>query len=170
MKIEVGCGEKLSPGYIGCDVRNLPGVDYVCNAWELDEIIKRDSIEEIYSRHFLEHLTFPQVDRTLACWYNILEPGGKVRIIVPDMLFHIEQWLSETRDVDMTVDGKTSIEDRAIQGFWGKQREASEGEIWDFHKSGYDYRLLSKILFKHKFMSVRQVHEKAKNLHVVATK
>lgn len=170
MKVEVGCGEKLSPGYVGCDVRDLPGVEYVCNAWELDKIIKRDSVKEIYSRHFLEHLTFPQVDRTLSCWYNILEPGGTVRIIVPDMLFHIKQWLSKTRDVDRTVDGKSSIEDRAIQGFWGRQREASEGETWDFHKSGYDYRLLSKILSKHKFIDIEKVRDNPKNLHVIGRK
>ena len=85
MKIEFGCGPKQTPGFVGCDVRDFPGVKYVCNAWRIIEFVKPESVEEIRSRHFLEHLTPYHADLTLMAWYKILKPSGKIVTEVPDL-------------------------------------------------------------------------------------
>ncbi|HHT49394.1 MAG TPA: methyltransferase domain-containing protein [Firmicutes bacterium] len=92
-KLEFGCGEKLREGYIGVDIRPLPNVKYVCNAWEIVDYVQPESVDAIYSRHFLEHLTYAQLEMTLYSWRRILKPNGTLHIIVPDINYHMRQIL-----------------------------------------------------------------------------
>ena len=92
MKIEFGCGETPTKiGFKTCDVRKVPGVDFVCPAWEIDKHIKENSVSEIFSRHFFEHLTFRQGELVLDVWKKILLPQGIIEMCLPNMLFHINQ-------------------------------------------------------------------------------
>ena len=139
MKIEFGCGNKgLPEGWVGCDIRKLPSVRFVCNAWEIADLVPAGSVEEVASRHMLEHLTFHDARRTLVAWHTILSEDGSGRVTVPDMSFHLRQW-QEGRD-----DPREFA--HALAGFWGWQKEADQGEVWDVHKSGYDERLLTEML------------------------
>ena len=75
MKIEFGCGETPNyPDYKTCDIRHLPGIDYVCPAYEIDLHIPFNTVTHIFSRHFIEHLTFEQGERWLKACLNILFP------------------------------------------------------------------------------------------------
>jgi predicted SAM-dependent methyltransferase len=158
MQLEFGGGESPRTNYTQLDVRPLPGIDYICKAWEITEYLPRESVTDIYSRHFLEHLTYDQLAKTLAAWYYILKPTGQVEIIVPDLRFHIDQFLT-----------RSNLE-WAIEGIWGKQREVSEGEVWDIHKSGYDFDLLKDILEEADFKHITRCSDLPKNLRVVAIK
>jgi len=158
LEIEFGCGE--TPTREGCktvDIRDLPGVDYVCNAWEIDSIVEKDTVDYIYSRHFFEHLTFSQGVKTLAAWKNILKPEGQIEMIIPNMSFHITQWLSRS-DFQW-----------AKEGFWGKQREG-DTETWDIHKSGYDQKSLNALLIEEGFTNIRFLDTLPKNVRVVFCK
>lgn len=169
MKLEFGCGDKTpKSGFMGVDIRAFPGVAFVCNAWEISEHVQPNVVEEIFSRHFFEHLTYEQAERTLTVWNSVLCPGGLLEIIVPDMIFHIQQWLSPNRD-QLRVGGNSGLtfEEHAIRGFWGHQRDGFD-EIWDVHKSGYDFPLLAKILGRHGFSDIARVPDAPKNLHVTA--
>ena len=173
MKLEFGCGTKLTPGFIGVDIRPLPTVTYVSNAWELHEQVEQESVEVIKSRHFLEHLTFFDVNRTLQSWYGILKRDGLLMIEVPNMTFHAEQWLSENRKTRIRTEigqHKWTDEEWAIAGFWGAQRETEQGEIWDIHKSGYDFKLLEEYLHKYNFRNVVDKSTMPQNLYVECIK
>ena len=167
VKIEFGCGETLTPGFVGCDIRKLPGVEYVCNSWEIRNYVEDNSVEEIYSRHFMEHLTFTEVEETMKAWYYILTARGKLRIIVPDMDFHIKQWQNPNRETTINPNGMTDLE-WACAGFWGHQRETEEGLVWDIHKSGWNFDLLNTYLKWFGFTNIKRVNDLPKNLHVVA--
>lgn len=169
LKIEFGCGDKLTPGFVGCDVRDLPNVKYVCKAWEINKFVNSNSVQEITSRHFFEHLTFHDGSLTLKTWNKILKINGVLRICIPDMLFHIKQWISPNRKINFYPNGSQE-ELWAIQGFWGKQRETEIGEVWDVHKSGYDYELLKDTLEAHSFRNVRRIQDLPKNLTVECIK
>lgn len=169
MKLEFGCGSKVSSGFDGVDIRPLPCVKYVCDAWDITKHVKKNSVKEVRSRHFLEHLTYYHSNLTIKAWYDILIPKGKLRICVPDMLFHIEQWLNPLRD-DKPPDMKLTRLDWAKRGFWGEQREIEDGEIWDVHKSGYDMKLLSRMLKKHGFTRIEKTIDAPKNLTVLCYK
>ena len=97
MKLEFGAGEKQTPGFKNVDVRDLPGIDYVCEAWKIDELVDENSVDQIHSRHFMEHLTYYHVDLTMSAWYKILKPGGFLTIVVPCMDFHT---VADNNEVD----------------------------------------------------------------------
>jgi len=159
--LEFGCGNKpRKPEYLGVDIRSLPNVTYVCNAWEIHQHVKFNTIDNIFSRHFFEHLTFYQADLTLKSWYKILKSGGKIEMIVPNMEFHIRQWLNPNRK---TV-GKD--ERHAIAGFWGWQREDDPHNFWDVHKSGYDYNLLKDFVTDRNYINCVRIKSREADLHV----
>jgi predicted SAM-dependent methyltransferase len=74
-RIYVGCGEDRREVFLHCDIRPLPGVDIVCNAWELSQ--HTQGVDEIYSRHMLEHLTNNEVLATLSDWFHSLKWAEK---------------------------------------------------------------------------------------------
>ena len=171
--LEFGCGDNpTKPEFKGVDVRSLPNVSYVCNAWEISDHVPESSVDEIFSRHFFEHLTFEQADLTLMAWHQILKPGGFVEVIVPDMMHHIQQWLHPDRkNMPVHRDGAedSTFQNESIKGFWGGQR-GELNDSWDVHKSGYDYALLRDSLMNHGFQNIQQIESAPKNLHVKAYK
>lgn len=168
MKLEFGCGETpRRPDFFGVDIRPLPNIKFVCNAWDIDQHVEDSSVDEIYSRHFLEHLTFHQAAKTLTVWHKILKPNGIITTIVPDMDFHIKQWTNKDRKALLN---NISYEDRACFGFWGKQRQEDLNNFWDVHKSGYDFPLLRDKLEQLGFTKVKRIKDKPKNLHVTCIK
>ena len=147
LRLEFGCGEaQPKEGYVGVDIRPFPGVRYICNAWEIIDYVGPSSVTSIYSRHFFEHLTFPQADMTLNAWSAILKPGGKLQIIVPDIMYHIRQFLSPDGQAPSATNPKWTLRQHALAGFWGWQREG-DTKNWDVHKSGYDYALIEEKVF-----------------------
>lgn len=175
MKLEFGCGDKprkAKEGFLGVDIRKFPNVTYVCKAWEIIEHVPANSVSEIYSRHFLEHLTWVQVDLTLDAWYKILKPGGNCQIIVPDMLFHIKQWLNPNRKTAFNKRmgaAPISDEDWAKKSIFGTQR-GSIDDIWDIHKSGFDFALLQDLLKEKQFTNIIRNKSSRKNLDVSCLK
>jgi predicted SAM-dependent methyltransferase len=159
MKIEFGCGETpRHPEFKSCDVRDVPGVDFVCPAWEIDKKVKKNSVDEIFSRHFFEHLTFDQGKVVLSKWYKILKNGGRMEMILPNLDYHIKQWVSKS---DLT---------HALAGFYGWQRGEFD-DTWDTHKSGYNFDTLSQLLHENKFRDiVRLKTPKGRHLHIACFK
>ena len=158
MKIEFGCGENSTKeGFKTCDIRNLPGIDFVCPSWEIDNHVKENSVDEIFSRHFFEHLTFAQGEKQLEVWYNILKPGGACEMMLPNMTYHIQQWINRSTEREIK---------HAAAGFWGWQRGTFD-DVWDVHKSGYDEVLLTELVKKHGFVSIQSLAKpKSKHLHL----
>lgn len=156
MKIEFGCGETpTKEGFKTCDIRNVPGVDFVCPAWEIDLHVEENTVDEIFSRHFFEHLTYKQGRIVLQKWHKILKPTGVMHMMLPNLDFHIRQYTS-----------KTKIKE-ALAGFYGWQRGAFD-DTWDTHKSGYNFDLLQPILTEEGYTHIVNVRN-PKNRHLEIT-
>jgi len=74
--LELGCGpNRRIPGSIGIDILDLESVDIVTDLNQGLSFIPSDSVDEIYSFHFLEHLD------NLAAFmkeiHRVLKKGGK---------------------------------------------------------------------------------------------
>ena len=140
-RLYIGCGEDAKIGFIGCDIRPLPTVQLVCVAWEVSHYIQ--TAKEIFSRHMLEHLTNAEARAALADWYDALEVGGKIHVVVPNMDFHINQWINADWRESCETNSKTDA-NWGFAGFYGWQRECDPTQpnynntYWDVHKSGYD--------------------------------
>jgi ubiquinone/menaquinone biosynthesis C-methylase UbiE len=82
VELDIGCGpRKRDAACIGIDVLLSPGVDIVGDVHEVLTLLPDDSVDSIYSSHFMEHLhdmgaLFKELER-------VLKPGGQLRIIVP---------------------------------------------------------------------------------------
>ena len=78
--VDLGCGTRKKSGAIGLDKYAGDGVDIVCDV-EKGIPIEDNSVDEIHSNHFLEH-----VDDTIFIFqemYRILANGGLVELTVP---------------------------------------------------------------------------------------
>jgi len=163
LKIEFGCGETpYRDEFKTCDIRDLPGIDFVCAAWDIDKHVGIDAVDEIYSRHFFEHLTFQQGKAVLGVWYKILKPGGVMEMSMPNMVYHIQQWLNKRNDTKEFA--------HALAGLWGWQR-GEFNDTWDVHKSGYDSESISELLKEHNFQNIETwTSKRARHLHVRCSK
>jgi predicted SAM-dependent methyltransferase len=82
-RLEIGCGQRPTPGYLHNDVNAFPGVDIVGDPWDID--LPDGSLDEVIALAVIEHLTYAQVDRCFANVHRMLRPGGVFFLDVPDI-------------------------------------------------------------------------------------
>ncbi len=139
-KVEVGAGKHRRPGYESCDIRNIPGIDHVCAADALP--FEDGSVDEVYSRHLVEHFTLKEFLKVLSEWNRVLKVGGALYIICPNLLWHLDQILKSTHA--SFYEKKQGSNERRYWGFaslFGWQQDE-----FDVHKFGYYFELLRDIL------------------------
>ena len=81
VKVDLGCGNNKKEGFIGIDIAPLEHVDIVCNLGKTSIPLKSNSVDAIFSFHFLEHVE--NVSFIIEEIYRVLKPGGIAEIIVP---------------------------------------------------------------------------------------
>ncbi len=79
--LDLGCGRMKKPGRIGIDALDLDGVDVVANIDEGLPFFPDQSVDEIHSTHFLEHVS--NIEDVLCEMARVLKPTGKVHAYVP---------------------------------------------------------------------------------------
>jgi len=84
MKLHLGCGNKILKGYVNVDIRPETGCDVIDDVELLDKF-KDNSADEIYACHVLEHFGRHEYMFVLQRWFDVLKPGGLIRISVPDL-------------------------------------------------------------------------------------
>lgn len=139
MKLEIGCGKKPRKGYATCDIRDLPSVDYVCSADALP--FDDNSIDEVYSRHVVEHFTLKEFLKVFQEWNRVLKVGGQVYIICPNVLWHLKQVLEGGHESFYTKTSGQNARYWGLGSLFGRQQDA-----YDVHKFGYYFELLRDIL------------------------
>lgn len=83
LNLDIGCGENLQPGFVGMDIRPLPGVDIVHDAEVLPWPIKSSTVSVILMSHMMEHIkpwyTIPVMNEM----WRILEIDGLLIMSMP---------------------------------------------------------------------------------------
>jgi SAM-dependent methyltransferase len=83
VKIDLGCGPKKQPGFVGLDCIAFDGVDHVLDLtaerWPFDDGI----VDEAHASHFVEHLTAMQRVAFFNELYRVLKVGGTAVVITP---------------------------------------------------------------------------------------
>jgi predicted SAM-dependent methyltransferase len=84
-KLELGSGERPTPGYLHQDITPQDGVDldFTCQPWELP--IAVGSLSEVIGLGLMEHLRFKEFHATLRKIHQLLEDDGVFLFDVPDM-------------------------------------------------------------------------------------
>jgi predicted SAM-dependent methyltransferase len=87
--LNVACGDNVHPDFINLDYQWRPGIE-LC--WDITKCIPfpTRSIKGIFIEHCLEHLTYAQCCGVLKDFRRVLQPGGVVRIVVPDAELYLD--------------------------------------------------------------------------------
>src|SRR5262245_43358548 len=100
-RLHLGCGPNLLTGWANVDLRSAAGVVELDLAHALP--VADDSVELIYSEHFIEHLDRGDGERLLRECRRVLKPGGRIRISTPDLQaaarFYLEGRTDDWQDV-----------------------------------------------------------------------
>jgi predicted SAM-dependent methyltransferase len=84
IKLHIGGWEKYE-GWTILDALPGPHVDHIGNCNDLS-FLADGSCSDIYASHVLEHLGYNgEIQKTLSGFYRVLEPGGRIRVSVPDL-------------------------------------------------------------------------------------
>jgi len=87
-KLNLGCGDKILPGYINVDVvesRRGLKPDVLCDLHKLTPF-DDNSVDEILSVHVVEHFWRWEVLGVLREWTRVLKPGGLMVLECPNLL------------------------------------------------------------------------------------
>lgn len=84
LKLHLGCGHIALEGF--CNVDALAtGAQNVVDDIRVLARFPESCAREIYACHVLEHFAHDEIVPILTRWFNVLEPGGQLRISVPDI-------------------------------------------------------------------------------------
>ncbi|TAJ77007.1 MAG: class I SAM-dependent methyltransferase [Gallionellaceae bacterium] len=82
IELELGCGNgKRNRQAIGVDMLDCPDVDIVGDVYEVLAAFPAQSVDAVYSYHFVEHV--PDVPRLLAELARVVKPNGYVEFVAP---------------------------------------------------------------------------------------
>jgi hypothetical protein len=141
-KLELGCGERPTPGYIANDINAFPGVEIVGNPWEIK--LESESLDEVIALGVIEHLLYRQVDDTFVNVRRMLRTGGSFLFDVPD----IPVWCGyvvdhfQGKEIPFTID-------HCFSTLYGWQRWPG-----DDHSSGWYKEKLESALHAAGFASI----------------
>ena len=143
-KLHLGCGNIKLPGYCNVDILNTIAVDVISDISKLDNF-QNESIGSIYACHVLEHFSHEEVKKVLARWFDVLLPGGELRISVPDIdrivkIYH-ENW------EHFQTPGNTP---------WIGLLYGGQGDPYDFHKTGFNFCWMKYLLENTGFEGVQE--------------
>lgn len=80
--LELGCGNhKRHKQAIGIDALDYPDVDIVGDIYEVLAAFPSQSVDLVYSYHFVEHV--PDVSRLLSELARVIKPNGLVEFVAP---------------------------------------------------------------------------------------
>jgi ubiquinone/menaquinone biosynthesis C-methylase UbiE len=82
IRLDIGCGKNKKEGFTGIDQFKMEGVDVVMDVrkpWPYED----NSVEEVHSSHFVEHLNGIERVSFFNELYRVLKPDAKATIITP---------------------------------------------------------------------------------------
>jgi predicted SAM-dependent methyltransferase len=151
LRLHIGCGGRIMPGWINIDMRPGAGILVMRLPKGLRKL-KDDSVYRIYASHFLEHLGYREEAMSFVqeC-YRILVPGGVLRIVVPEIELIIRAYVTSDP-------GFFEIQ-RSMHPEWCTTKLEhlmyalqQNGE----HRYGYDFETIKKLLSQGGFLQVER--------------
>lgn len=142
VKLHLGCRDRKIHGFINIDIMPEAKPDLVEDVITLPSF-DVNSVNTIYCCHLSEHLTREESLKAFTRWHEILEPGGILRLSVPDLARVFEHYMLY-KDL------------RKLQCFlYGSQHNE-----FDIHKNGWDEKTLYEELMSVGFINFRRYDHK----------
>jgi SAM-dependent methyltransferase len=149
VRLNLGCGDKILPGYVNVDVaasRNGAQPDVLCDLHDLSAFAS-GTADEILSVHVVEHFWRWEVEAILAEWVRVLKPGGRMIVECPNLAAACEALLADP-DAGPGVEGNRSL--------WVLYGDPAWRDPLMCHRWGYTPTTLARLLQGSGLVDVRQ--------------
>lgn len=83
IRLDIGCGVRKREGFIGIDFTPYRDVDIVMDLRNAPLPFEDNSVDEVYTDHFLEHLVIEDIVRVMQEIHRVCKPFARVEIRVP---------------------------------------------------------------------------------------
>jgi SAM-dependent methyltransferase len=90
--LNVGCGRTYHPAWVNIDLEPA-SADVLRFDVSAGIPFPDASFEACYCSHMLEHLARTEVTRVVSEMYRVLQPGGTIRVVVPDLQTLAQEYL-----------------------------------------------------------------------------
>ncbi len=80
-KLDIGCGRYKKAGLLGIDIANIPGVDFILDMEKESIPLPNQSVDYVFSSHFLEHI--PAIQNFFTEIGRLCVDGAQVEIWTP---------------------------------------------------------------------------------------
>lgn len=136
--VNLGCGLTNHPKFINIDGYPHPHVHYVNRIDHLN-MFDKNSVDLIYASHCLEHFKYREIDRVLEEWCRVIQPGGILRLSVPDF------------DKLLNIYNETGDPDDIIEQLMGGQNNK-----YNFHYIIFNRKNLTNYLIRNGFVDIQE--------------
>jgi hypothetical protein len=187
VRIELGSGPHGEPDFTHIDAVKVGNVDIEADIRHLDWL-ENESVDELYSAHTVEHISYTEIDSVLVEWCRVLKPGGKITIKMPDLDFLCRAYVEgihSTEETMVAIFGGFSDYPGGPDG-WEKisgnprweRNTISDGAVlnpgqyteWGAHKALYTYESFIPRMVRAGFNSMGRIIENDWELHISAIK
>jgi SAM-dependent methyltransferase len=151
VKLNLGCGDKILPGYVNVDVveaRAGMRPDVVCDLHDLAPFDDA-SADEILSVHVVEHFWRWEIRDVMREWVRVLKPGGRMIVECPNLQSACRTFLENPAEF--------AKEDRSGQRtMWVFYGDPAWKDPLMIHRWGYTPESLKELLTEVGLADVRQ--------------
>jgi len=137
LKLHLGCGGVIIPGYVNIDLNIRAGIDLLSDLRRLPFAAGR--VDFIYACAVIEHFQRNEWQSVLAHWFAALKPGGTLRLSTSDFDACVAEYAAQRNITDVTG------------LIIGGQRD-----FYDWHGMIFDFKLLRGGLEEAGFTDVRR--------------
>jgi SAM-dependent methyltransferase len=150
IRLNLGCGDKILPGYLNVDVaasRAGKSPEIICDLHALS--FDSGSADEILSVHVIEHFWRWDVQGVLREWIRVLKPGGRMILECPNLIAACQEIIRNP--------ASAKGEGRQCQrSMWVLYGDPSWRDPLMVHRWGYTPESLAEIMRQAGLIDVRQ--------------
>jgi SAM-dependent methyltransferase len=151
VRLNLGCGDKILPGYVNVDVAEARAgkrPDMLCDLHALTPF-QDNSVDEILSVHVVEHFWRWEVVGVLREWVRVLKGGGLMALECPNLKSACEAFLANP---DLHA-GPGQEGQRSMWVFYG---DPAWRDPLMVHRWGYTPRSLAAVMAEAGLANIRQ--------------
>jgi predicted SAM-dependent methyltransferase len=150
VKLNLGCGGDRKSGFVNVDIA---GGDAVCDlrGGIPSNVATTDSVDYIYTSHFLEHIYDEEVIRLLKSCNEVLRQGGSIRICLPDFRKLVKAYLDGDSEFFSLLPGDVKSPLSYLE-YCAYQYTSGVAD----HKALYDFQKIKRMLTAAGFVNIRE--------------
>jgi len=144
MQLHLGCWHRDIPGFVNVDLCDMEHIDYQSSIDDLP-MFDNESVSLIYSSHSFEYFNRIEAERVLTEWRRVLQPGGILRLAVPDF------------DSLIKIYQKTGNIEKILGPLYGQMDiHMASGIETIYHRTVYNFDSLSLLLSNNGFGNIKR--------------